>query len=406
MYRKKLLIAGCVLMSMGMLYGGSPSTGTAYASVQTTTFAKPTTTKTKTVPMVSLSKNIKGVKSETKSNAALEKLIIDHYDIPDEYLDLTTYYYNYVDLNADGKKKIFVIVSGPYTSGTGGDSALWVSQSGKKLSVKQEFTLMNTPVIISNHKTNGVHDLVVPYYGKENQKQYKVLTSGQKGYTRVSDSKTVKSLTNIKGKAIIANDILKEVNNGKSGIKLHSSKETTDTTEVDMVVLPAGIKGMKASTTANASLEKLIAKEYDIPDDFLNQTTYYYNNVDLNDDGKDEIFVMINGLYTSGSGGNSALLVSESNGVLHIDQRFTLINGPVIISDNKTNGVHDLIVPNYGGGAKSQYKVLTSNGTSYTTVNDAKSIDTLDGVKGKAIIANDIVKEIANGQSGLTLQKR
>lgn len=61
MYRKKLLIAGCVIMSMGMLYGVNPTTGKAYASVQNT-IAKPTTTKTKTVPMVSLSKYIKGVK--------------------------------------------------------------------------------------------------------------------------------------------------------------------------------------------------------------------------------------------------------------------------------------------------------------------------------------------------------
>ncbi len=265
---------------------------------------------------------------------------------------------------------------------------------------------MNVPVVISNHKTNGLHDLIVPFNGGGATSQYKVLKGGETGYTAINDAKSIKTLDGIKGEAIITNDILKEIQNGHSGIKLHASSKTTQTNNSNEASLPAGIETMKAETKANPELEALIIDQYDIPDEALNQTSYYYNYVDLNDDGQKEIFVVVNGPYTSGTGGSSALWVSQDEGKLYVNQQFTLVNVPVIISDNKTNGMHDLIIPYYGGGAESQYKVLTGGEAAYTAINDSKSIKTLDGVKGKAIIANDLVKEIQNGQTGLKLQKR
>ncbi|MDF2803076.1 MAG: hypothetical protein K0S61_2979 [Anaerocolumna sp.] len=207
---------------------------------------------------------------------------------------------------------------------------------------------------------------------------------------------------------------------GKQGINAESSTTETDATklssenaitgtevvkEVPMVELPEGIVGMKAETEPNEDLKNLIKEYMEIPDDFLESTQYYYNYVDLDGDGTDEIFVIVQGLYTSGSGGSSALIVSEKAGKLHVMQDFTLVNAPVIISDDEiVNGYKTIIVPYYGN-YKSQYSVLTYTDGEYTNVPDGKIIDTLDGIKGNAIIANDLIQEISNGILGLNLSK-
>jgi len=191
-------------------------------------------------------------------------------------------------------------------------------------------------------------------------------------------------------------------NNEKIKAKLIS--EEKQKADVPMVELPEGIEGMKAETEAYPDLEKLIAEYYEIPDDYFDLTSYYYNYVDLNNDGSNEIFVVVNGPYTSGTGGSSALWIVENGGQLHVNQDFTLVNTPVIISDKITNGVHELVIPYSGGGAESQYKILTCSDGFYSPINDADSVKTLEGITGKAIIANDLLNEFTNGIEGLRLK--
>lgn len=174
-------------------------------------------------------------------------------------------------------------------------------------------------------------------------------------------------------------------------------------TEIAMVTLPDGIIGMKSESAPNEELRKLIIEYYEIPKEFYETTRYYYNYVDLNNDGTDEIFAVVMGPYTSGTGGSSALWVIESAGKLHVNQNFTLFNTPVIISDTITNGAKELIVPYYGGDAESQYSVLTCKDGYYSRVSEGNMINSLDGVTGIAIIANDIYGEIEAGNMGLNL---
>lgn len=171
------------------------------------------------VPMVALPDQITGMKSETAVNAELRDLIIDYYEIPEEYYGETKYYYNYVDLDNDGTNEIFAVVMGSYTSGTGGSSALWLTENAGKWHIKQDFTLINPPVIISDTMTNGVHDLVVPYYGGGAEGNYAILKYKDGEYTWVSDSETVKDIDNITGTAILANDIPAERD---AGIEAHT----------------------------------------------------------------------------------------------------------------------------------------------------------------------------------------
>lgn len=207
---------------------------------------------------------------------------------------------------------------------------------------------------------------------------------------------------------IPAEAVNEEVNDSKSETE-DSNKGANQTVavasaaDIEMVSLPEGMKGLKAETTPNIELQQLIIDYYEIPEDFYETTTYDYNYVDLDGDGTDEIFAVVSGPYTSGSGGSSALWVIESAGELHVNQNFTLVNTPVIISDTVTNGLKELMIPYYGGGAESSYSVLVGKDGLYPRVPDGKMIETPDGITGTAIIANDKIKEIEAGILGLNL---
>ena len=181
-----------------------------------------------------------------------------------------------------------------------------------------------------------------------------------------------------------------------------NAAEAPEQADIPMVVLPEGIKGVKAENVPNEELRDLIANGMEIPEDFLETTHYFYNYVDLDDDGVNEIFAIVSGPYTSGTGGSSAIWVSNQAGKLHIIQDFTLCNSPVIISETKENGFHQLIIPYYGND-KSQYSVLSYQDGEYVNVPDGAIIDNLDGITGKAIIANDFVKESEAGIMGFNL---
>lgn len=173
---------------------------------------------------------------------------------------------------------------------------------------------------------------------------------------------------------------------------------------VPMLSLPEGISGSKAETGKLEPLENLIINYYDIPEEYLAQTFYYYNYVDLNEDGEDEIFAVIMGPYTSSPDGSSAVWVGEGDGELEVKGDFNLVNAPVIVSDQKTNEVHDLIIPYSGGGAENGYRVLTYSENFFPNVEDGETIETLEGITGKAIIANDLEKEADYGRAGLPLK--
>lgn len=151
-----------------------------------------------------------------------------------------------------------------------------------------------------------------------------------------------------------------------------------------------GIITMPSETKENPELAKLIVDTYEIPEEEQATTQYYYNYVDLNGDGTDEIFAVAMGTYTSGTGGDSGLIVNQKDGKLELMQTFTLIQEPVVISDNVTNGYKDIAVTYYNGSTgESLYKVLTFGKDSYPNVDDGTSVETLEGITGTAIFYND-----------------
>lgn len=170
--------------------------------------------------------------------------------------------------------------------------------------------------------------------------------------------------------------------------------------------IPAGVEQIMAETEANPELEQAIIDYYEIPEESWETTKYYYNYVDLNRDGTEEILAVVMGPYTSGAGGSSLLWVFP-NADMAVNQSLTLINTPIIVTKEATNGqefgTKGLIVQRSGDGAETEFVLLTCSDGLYKEVNDGEVLESLEGVEGTAIICNDLIADMESGDY-LTLE--
>lgn len=166
--------------------------------------------------------------------------------------------------------------------------------------------------------------------------------------------------------------------------------------------LPQGVKQVMEETEPLPELARAIVEEYEIPEEEWANTKYYYNYVDLNDDGTDEIFAVVIGPYTSGTGGDSGMWLIPYAGMA-VSQTFTLIRTPIIISDTMTGGAHDLIFQRSGGGGETEYVRLTCSDGTYSNPSDAEVVEDISKVEGTAILCNDVAADMELGNY-LTLE--
>lgn len=165
--------------------------------------------------------------------------------------------------------------------------------------------------------------------------------------------------------------------------------------------LPEGVYAQASETEPLPALAKVIIQQYEIPEEEWENTRYYYNYVDLNGDGTDEIFAVVVGAYTSGTGGDSALWVLP-NADMAVQQTFTLVRSPIIITDEATNGeefgARGLVMEcSGGGGGKAEYVMLTCTDGQYIAANDAQPVEDYEALTGTAIICNDFVADQESG---------
>ncbi len=168
--------------------------------------------------------------------------------------------------------------------------------------------------------------------------------------------------------------IEEEVNNaGEDLIKFESEK--IDFTKVEYI---------SAETQRNENLENTIINYLN----YNGKLVYYYNNIDLNGDNKDEIFVYLLGQLVSGSGGTTSLIIEGEN--YEVISEFTLVQNPIIISKDKTNGWNDIIMQ-VTDGAQSSYVKLEFDGVKYpSNPSIATELDEYEVIKGVAIISNPV----------------
>jgi hypothetical protein len=166
----------------------------------------------------------------------------------------------------------------------------------------------------------------------------------------------------------------------------------------DTAWLPAGVKQLQGEKEPDAAVEKAIVDYYQIPQEDRSSTRYFYNRVDLNGDGTDEILAVVLGPYTSGTGGDSALWLLP-NADMAVNQAFTLVRTPIVISDTMTNGAHELLVRRSGGGAAAETERLTCSDGSYTAIPDAPAAGDISAVTGMAVLCDDMTLSAGGGHA-------
>ncbi len=92
---------------------------------------------------------------------------------------------------------------------------------------------------------------------------------------------------------------------------------------------------------------------------------YLYGRVDLNGDGKDEVFAYLLGSIFCGTGGCNLLLFTEGEDVYSLVNNFPISRLPIIVSAEKTNGWNNLIRRESGGGVVPSYVKHTFDGERY-----------------------------------------
>lgn len=179
-----------------------------------------------------------------------------------------------------------------------------------------------------------------------------------------------------------------------TNVKDESSAKTDESKNNIILLENEKIASVLSEKERKPELEKALKEKYDLDDKGAKETRYYYNCIDLNVDGVNEIFVEVVGPFTSGTGGDSAVIYKDNNGTLEEISDFTLIRNPIIISDEKSNGWNDIIVEYSGGGAPKKYAILKYDGNKYSKVNESETIDSIKDVSGVAIISNDMEKDM------------
>ena len=87
-----------------------------------------------------------------------------------------------------------------------------------------------------------------------------------------------------------------------------SGIETDVTEETYIPVTNVDTETVYAKMEPDGKLAAFLAAYYQIPDEYLPETRYYYDTLDLNSDGKDELLVVVVGEYTEQEGGDPALI--------------------------------------------------------------------------------------------------
>lgn len=126
--------------------------------------------------------------------------------------------------------------------------------------------------------------------------------------------------------------------------------ETTADRDLEAAVLKASPSYTKAVVDAGGSTAR---------------ARYVYNRVDLNDDGREEVFVYPLGSVFCGTGGCNLLLFTGSQSGHSLINEFSISRTPVIVSGQKTRGWHDIYKLESGGGAPATYVRYEFDGTQY-----------------------------------------
>lgn len=190
-----------------------------------------------------------------------------------------------------------------------------------------------------------------------------------------------------------ANNIIQE-NQENQENQQNQGKQGNNTENVNL----SDVKPIYSETERDIKLEEAIKKEYVLNEKGIR---YYYNKVDLNDDGVPEIFVYLVGssVCCQITGACQAAIFKVENGQYKLLSKIILIKKPLIISGEKTNGYRDIIVMVDNGEEGNFFVRVRYDGTTYPMIPYLQP-RVEEGVKiqGISVISDDVSKN-----SGITI---
>jgi hypothetical protein len=110
-------------------------------------------------------RGVRSMPSETSPDPEIERAILQTLGGSDFSEGDIRYYYNRVDLNADGNFEAIVHLVGQSICGTGGCQTLILQPARNGYRVVSTIGLTRTPIIVSRQRTRGWSDLVVRVSG-------------------------------------------------------------------------------------------------------------------------------------------------------------------------------------------------------------------------------------------------
>lgn len=165
---------------------------------------------------------------------------------------------------------------------------------------------------------------------------------------------------------------------------------------------PSGGLPLHASSVPDEALRRAVVCYYDLPEEALAATRCEYVRIDLDYDGRNEILAVLRGPWTSGTGGDSALILEETPDGLQVKQALTLVRTPLLAAHRTYGALSDqrpLILLRAGGGAKAETVILTSRDGRYGSVLDAPPLSDRRPVPGVLLFPEDGTPEALRGFS-------
>jgi len=117
-----------------------------------------------------------------------------------------------------------------------------------------------------------------------------------------------------------------------------------------------------------------------------NPARYIYSRIDLNADGKDEVFVYLLGSFFCGTGGCNLQLFERADDGYALVNEFPITETPVIVASEKSNGWNDIWRYRAGGGAPANYIADRFDGERYV---DAEVVPADESPAGMRVLAGD-----------------
>jgi hypothetical protein len=147
--------------------------------------------------------------------------------------------------------------------------------------------------------------------------------------------------------------------NGSSNKPASSNADSTIEQTKDSIAIPFedGSKGADQQAMRIADLLRTQLVKNDLKALTDDDRRFSYSEVDLNDDNEQELFVAMRGRYFCGNAGCTVFLLNSKGEKIN---GFTIVNGPIAVTPDKTNGWHNLVIPSSG-----RFYLVKYNGKSY-----------------------------------------